>query len=80
MPDPTRNLAFVLADEGYDVWLVNNRGNKYSGIHTKYNWWDKKYWDYSIDELVKYDVPAVVDLVLAETGWEKVAVWGVYAY
>lgn len=55
-------LPYILADEGYDVWLTNNRGNKYSIGHAHYlnPGENKQYWDFSFDEIAKYDVKANV--------------------
>ena len=54
-----KSLAFVLSEKGYDVWLGNNRGNKYSRFNTDITpLLDKEvYFDYSFFELGKYDAP-----------------------
>jgi len=48
----------VLSNAGYDVWLGNNRGNKYSRANTNFSPTDKAdFFDYSFFELGKYDAP-----------------------
>eukprot|EP01113_Clastostelium_recurvatum_P043213 TRINITY_DN7101_c0_g1_i1.p1 TRINITY_DN7101_c0_g1~~TRINITY_DN7101_c0_g1_i1.p1 ORF type:complete len:484 (-),score=119.34 TRINITY_DN7101_c0_g1_i1:81-1532(-) len=66
--DPANSLPLVLADAGYDVWLGNNRGNKYSYKHMKHAPTDEKFWDWSLDELACYDVPAMIDHILQRNG------------
>jgi lysosomal acid lipase/cholesteryl ester hydrolase len=50
-------------EAGYDVWLGNNRGNIYSRGH-KTKKPDGDYFYFSFWELGKYDLPAMIDLVL----------------
>ncbi|CAJ1958137.1 unnamed protein product [Sphenostylis stenocarpa] len=64
---PDESLAFILADNGYDVWLANTRGTKYSSGHTSLNSNDAAYWDWSWDELASYDLPAFVQYVYNHT-------------
>ncbi|KAF5741402.1 hypothetical protein HS088_TW10G00399 [Tripterygium wilfordii] len=65
---PDKALAFLLADNGFDVWLPSTRGTKYSRGHTSLSPDDKAYWDWSWDELVLNDLPATIDYVHDQTG------------
>lgn len=58
--DTKKCLPYILADLGYDVWVMNNRGNKYSLGHNYINDIDnsENYWNFSIDEFIKYDITA----------------------
>ncbi|KAK8476495.1 hypothetical protein V6N13_112553 [Hibiscus sabdariffa] len=68
---PEQSLAFVLSDNGYDVWLANSRGTKYSRGHTSLSHYDPAYWNWSWDELVAYDLPATIQYVHDQTGGQK---------
>ncbi|KAF9285664.1 cholesterol esterase [Mortierella alpina] len=63
-----RNLAFVLAEAGYDVWLGNARGNKYSLKHMFLKPHENKFWEFSMDELALFDMPDTIDYILGRTG------------
>ncbi|RKP10098.1 triacylglycerol lipase, partial [Thamnocephalis sphaerospora] len=75
-PDREKNLAFVLADCGFDVWLGNSRGNKYSYKHRVHKPFMGAFWDFSLDELAAYDLPNTVDYILHETGQPNLAYIG----
>jgi hypothetical protein len=45
--DPEIAPAFILARSGYDVWLGNSRGNKYSYRYAGSHFSKSKYWDFS---------------------------------
>lgn len=65
---PAQSLAFILADNGFEVWLANTRGTKYSLGHTSLISNNSAYWDWSWDELVSYDLPASFQYVHDTTG------------
>lgn len=35
---------FILVEQGFDVWLGNNRGNRYATNHTTLNTSEKEFW------------------------------------
>ncbi|XP_078359982.1 lipase member K-like [Oculina patagonica] len=71
MDTPTKSLAYILADSGFDVWLGNIRGNDYSRRHVKYDPDQCKFWNWSWQEMAHYDLPAMINYALQVTGQEK---------
>ncbi|KAI9913862.1 hypothetical protein PsorP6_005544 [Peronosclerospora sorghi] len=62
-----QSLAFVLADAGYDVWLGNNRGTTWSREHLVYTTKDAAFWNFTWEDMGKYDLPAEITYVLNTT-------------
>lgn len=61
---PRTGLAYLLSDEGYDVWMGNARGNKHSRSHDRLTPSDAEFWDFSWHEIGYYDLPAMIDYAL----------------
>uniref|UniRef100_T1KPH7 Partial AB-hydrolase lipase domain-containing protein n=1 Tax=Tetranychus urticae TaxID=32264 RepID=T1KPH7_TETUR len=73
----SNNLAFVLGNGEFDVWVANNRGTSYSMNHTRLDpYTDAKFWDYSFADMGEYDLPAMVDYVIAKTEHDKIVYIG----
>lgn len=66
--DENKANAFILARAGYDVWMGNNRGTRYSKGHLTLSRKDKAYWDYYQEDMGLKDVPSFIDFVLDKTG------------
>ncbi|KAH6923461.1 hypothetical protein HPB50_001282 [Hyalomma asiaticum] len=68
---PSQSPGYILADRGFDVWAMNTRevaarGRNVNGLQAK----DDRYWHFN--EIGRYDLSAVIDLVLNTTGAPKV--------
>ena len=58
--------AFMLVENGFDVWLSNTRGNYFSRKHKTLNPdKDTQFWDFTFADMGRYDVPANLKYVLA---------------
>lgn len=62
-----RCLPFQLVERGYDVWLGNNRGNKYSKKSTQHIPSSPEFWNFSIDQFAFFDIPDSIEYILSVT-------------
>ncbi len=61
----------------FDVWMTNNRGTLFSYEHTDPNKNSSRissdYWDFSFDEMAKYDITANINYIKDVTNNQKVS-------
>ncbi|KAF7491880.1 Gastric triacylglycerol lipase [Sarcoptes scabiei] len=70
------SLGFALSARGYDVWLANSRGNIYSSKHRHYDYNSEEYWRFSLDDMIYFDLPAMIDHLRATTNHSTIAYVG----
>ncbi|KAM7268868.1 hypothetical protein ACFE04_011034 [Oxalis oulophora] len=64
---PEENLPLILADKGFDVWIANTRGTRFSRKHVSLDPSQSDFWNWSWDELVTFDLPTFFDHVYSQT-------------
>lgn len=61
------SLGFMLAEQGYDVWIMNVRGNVYSDKHNNMTVHDFAFWDFSLDEISTDDMSLTLNYISEKT-------------
>ena len=65
------SLGYALVSAGFDIWLGNVRGNRFSVTRDQAcspEMWDLNHWDHSWHEHAREDLPKMLTLVLKKTG------------
>ena len=63
-----------LSSLGFDIWLGNNRGNKYSCTNNTLSSDSKEFWDHSFQEMAEIDFPLFLKTIKEKTGKDKINV------
>lgn len=69
-------MPLQLFERGFDVWLGNNRGTRYSNRNEHYPEESEERWDFSWAEMGEYDLPAMIQMIELKTGAPKVTYIG----
>ena len=70
-------LPVAMARAGYDVWLGNARGSKFSlGHETWSDQLDSEYWQFGFSEIGLYDLPAMIDHIYEQSDHHPVTFIG----
>ncbi|XP_047116125.1 lipase 3-like [Schistocerca piceifrons] len=62
-------LGYLLADEGFDVFMANFRGNFYSRRHESLSPNDPAFWRFSWQEMGEHDLPAMLAAARRLSRW-----------
>ena len=68
---PTKKKFAWFFFQGFDVWLANSRGNIHSKKHQFHPTNTSQFWDFSLDEMSTYDLPAMINHVLKLTNQKQ---------
>ena len=73
------SIPFLLLKEGFDIWLGNVRGNLFTSHKTRNkNNLNGEFYDYSMDDFVQTDLPAMVNYIKSKTGGKKMSYIGIF--
>ncbi|XP_021668199.1 triacylglycerol lipase 1 isoform X2 [Hevea brasiliensis] len=75
LDSPEQSLGYILADEGFDIWVGNVRGTFWSYGHVSLSDKDKEFWDWSWQELALFDLSEMIQHIYS-TANSKVFVVG----
>ncbi|KAF8370715.1 hypothetical protein PRIPAC_77144 [Pristionchus pacificus] len=68
MNPPGSSPGMILADAGFDVFMLNVRGTTHSRRHLTLTKDNRDYWKFTVDDMAKYDAPVAIDKALELNG------------
>lgn len=74
----SRSLPVYFLQQGYDIWLGNNRGG-FQPLHEYYDgnlMHNELFWDWDIRDLAFYDITCLIDSVLSHNTHKKLVLVG----